>query len=54
MHEVLWSKNLKNAESAPGVSKSYTSDYPLIFEKKNCTECYPRQEHFKIYDSFKI
>ena len=25
----------KNPDSAPGMAKSYTSEYPLVFERKN-------------------
>ena len=35
LHEVLWSKIKKNADSAPRVAKSYMSEYPLILEKKS-------------------
>ena len=31
LHDVLCSKIKKNTDSAPGVAKSYTSKYPLIF-----------------------
>ena len=54
LHEVLWSKIKKNADSAPRVAKSYMSEYPLILEKKICTECYTQQEHFKIDGLFEF
>ena len=35
LHELLCSKIQKNPVSVPGGTKSYTSEYPLKFEKKS-------------------
>ena len=47
LHEVLCSEIQKNPDSAPGVARSYTSEYHLSFSKKRCSKCYTQHKHFK-------
>ena len=47
LHKVLCSEIQKNPDSAPGVARSYTSEYYLSFSKKHCTKCYTQHKHFK-------